>query len=143
MAKGGTIEYGIKFNVDKSSLSAIQSELQAIQRITTADFAKKNGMPFGDAQKQLTEICESAKQLQHILNESFNTKLGTVNLEKFSAAFNKIDAKSLVRNLNAVGIQGSQALRNLTTEVLTVNVGFKQTNKLVESLNTTLKNTVK
>lgn len=143
MAKGGIIEYGIKFNVDKSSLSTIQSELRSIQSITAADLSKKSGLPLEDAKKQMESIRESAKQLQSILNESFNTKLGTVNLEKFATALNKIDAKSLVRNLNAAGVEGTQALRNLTTEILTVNGGFTQTNKLVQNLNTTLKNTVK
>ena len=143
MAKGGTIQYEIKFDVNKSSLSEIRSQLLSIQQLTTKEFSKKSGLPLEDAKKQLSEIRQSAIDLQKVLDSAFNVKMGTVNLTKFREELNKLDTGKLINNLNMAGIQGTQAFRNVTAEVLTMNNGFRQSNRLLDSIGTTFKNTIK
>ena len=143
MAKGGTIQYEIKFDVNKSSLNEIRSQLLSIQQLTTKEFSKKSGLPLEDAKKQLSEIRQSAIDLQKVLDSAFNVKMGTVNLTKFREELNKLDTGRLINNLNMAGIQGTQAFRNVTAEVLTMNNGFRQSNRLLDSIGTTFKNTIK
>lgn len=143
MANNRQITYGVKIDVDKASLTQLKNELQSIQGIKLSDFAKQTSQSTQEAKKQLIEIKQSASELQGVLEKSFNTNLGTVNLTRFNTELKKINIQKIAQDLNNVGVQGTQAFRDITTGLLTMNNGFRQSNRLLDSLGTSFKNTIK
>jgi hypothetical protein len=71
MAKGGTIQYGIEFNVRKDGLNDIKTELNkfmtSLQQIQNQ---AKQAKILGNLDKDLEQACQEAKKLEGILNAS-------------------------------------------------------------------------
>ena len=134
------IRYGIGFDVDNSGLQRARQELKDIEQMTLKDF--KLIKAEGTVQ-ELNEIKQSAKSLQDALEDSFNPKLGTVNVEKFSQSLKNIDIKRVETQFAQLGAKGSSAFRNMTAEILTTQREVKQTSNLIDSMAKTLGNTIK
>lgn len=143
MAKGGTFEYGIKFNVDKTSLNEINSYLSQIQKIGADKLTiKMNG---ADGIKQIEEIKKSATIVQEALQKAFNVRLNSANLLTFNKELQKagINIETIYKQFSAIGIVGSTAFKNLTSELLTTNLELKESQTLLDKMATTMSNTVK
>ena len=61
MAKGGSINFDVGFNVNKQSLESLKKELQDIQSLTAKQIAPKVGT--SNAQSELNKIKKSASEL--------------------------------------------------------------------------------
>ena len=134
------IIYDIDFNTNNSELKNIKTELQKIQNMSLKDFK----VIQADATlKELNEIKASAKSLGDALEDSFNPKLGTINIDKFNQNLKKLDLKTIENNFQRLGTTGTTAFRNMAAEVLTANGNIKQTSKLLDSMGKTLTNTIK
>jgi hypothetical protein len=79
MATGGTIQYGIKFNVDNSSLNQLRQELKAMQDIGLTEFKGLDPKNAQATAQELIKIKQSAKDLETILTNAFNIRLNTTN----------------------------------------------------------------
>ena len=78
MAKGGTIEYGIKFNLDKTNLNTLKTSLMEINKLTTEKIMSINPqMNFSEAQSQLAQVKDTAAIVENALKNAFNPKIGT------------------------------------------------------------------
>lgn len=142
--KYGEVKYNIGFNVDKSSLNQLKTELQQINNMTTSQF--KNLFPemnTKQAHSELVRIKQEAAEVGKAIEQSFNPSLGTSNLTKFSQAINKIGVEKLYTDFSKLGVVGESAFRNLTTSLVTTNTQLRQSHKLLDDMATSLKNTVK
>lgn len=146
MATGGTIQYGIKFNVDNSSLNQLKKDLQEIQNITTSQYqqiapnASKNTK---EALQELKTIKQAAGEVQAVLEKSFNINLGTANIKQVKAELAKMDIQKLYNEMSKLGDAGVRSFRNLASTILTTNQQFQQTNKILDKMAESFGNTVR
>lgn len=146
MAKGGTIEYGIKFNLDKTNLNALKTSLMEINKLTAEKIMNINPeMNLSEAIGQLNQVKGTAEIVENALKNAFNPKIGTLNLNDFNLSLSKanLDLNSIYKQFASVGVTGQQSFRNLTTELLTTNLQLKQSHNLLDEMATTMGNTIK
>ena len=146
MAKGGTIEYGIKFNLDKTNLNALKTSLMEINKLTAEKIMNINPeMNLSEAINQLNQVKGTAGIVENALKNAFNPKIGTLNLNDFNLSLSKanLDLNSIYKQFASVGVIGQQSFRNLTTELLTTNLQLKKSHNLLDEMATTMGNTIK
>ena len=146
MAKGGTIEYGIKFNLDKTNLNALKTSLMEINKLTAEKIMNINPeMNLSEAIGQLNQVKGTAEIVENALKNAFNPKIGTLNLNDFNLSLSKanLDLNSIYKQFASVGVIGQQSFRNLTTELLTTNLQLKKSHNLLDEMATTMGNTIK
>ena len=147
MANGGKITYDIGFNVDKSGLNELKSQLDALAKTTPTDLMKLNPGVFKDARKDaqsaLYYIKQDLKSVQTAFNDAFNPTTGLMNLQKLNTALNQIGADRLSKTFGMLGQKGQEAFYQMTKSALTTNMQLKQTNTLLNKMGTTLMNTLK
>lgn len=139
----GKINYGIGFNVDTSSLQKLRQELAAISNMTVKDLDLS--IKTTDAEKALDSIKQSAQIVGDALEQSLNPKLGTINIAKFNNSL-KESSQSIAQienNFAQLGMQGVHTFRNLTSEIFTTKRELKESFNIINSMATTLGNTVK
>ena len=132
---GGQINFKVGYTVDKTGLQAVKASIQEIMNM------KPTGATEFDNQLKIAQ--QDAQALSNILNQSFNKDLGTINVQKFNNALKAsgTDLNKIQASMTAVG-QGN-AFRSMAAQVLTTNMQLKQTHTLLDSIATTMANTVK
>jgi len=147
MANGGRIDYTIGFNVDKSGLKDLQTQLNALAKTTPTELMKLNPGVFKDArtdaQKALYGIKQDLKAVQTAFNDAFNPTTGLMNLQKLNVALNQIGADKLSKSFSLLGQKGQDAFYQMTKSALTTNMQLKNTNTFLNKMGTTLINTLK
>lgn len=144
MAATNRIDFTVGFNTDQSGLSTIKKSLEEIQKMTSSDLMNLNkGMDLSEANSRLTQIKESASQVQKALDKAFNADLGTLNVSKFNNELKNLDINKIYNDFNSAGSVGQTAFKNMTTQILTTNMQLKQTHSFLENMATTLSNTIK
>ena len=146
MANGGSIKYNIGFNVDKSGLNDAKAGLNELKNSLTnmqkdiSQTASKTGMT-----KDLQEANKAAQQLGTILDNSWNNKLGQLNLDKVSQGIKNTygNVNNLRTAMEKSGASGTAAFEKVMGSVLTTNTQLKQSSKLLDSMAQSFANTVK
>lgn len=143
MAKGGSINFDVGFNVNKKSLESLKKELQDIQSLTAKQIAPKVGK--SNAQSELNKIKKSASELQDALKRAFNPQINSLNVAKFNEQIQsgKINLQQMAQNFSKLGAQGENTFGGLINSTLTANAQLKQTNQLLASAKESLANTVR
>ena len=136
------IIYQIGFNVDNSNLKALETELN---RIGNMSLKQLQIIDKNQTQQDLNEIKRDAEALGRALQDSYNPKIDSINLNKFNKSLNEsgTNIQKLGASFQKVGESGIQSFRNLSAELLTAKKEIKQTSKLLDSMATTFSNTVK
>lgn len=131
------INFQIGYSVDKAGLSEMQSLFQQI--------ANKAKEPGNQLNTGLQKAAATANTLDGILEKTFNTNLGTLNVTKFNQELSKsgLTLKGVQSDLSLVGNQGATAYNRLAQAVLGTNLQLKESNKLLDSMAVTMANTVK
>ena len=133
------IKFGIGFNTDLSGLKQIEAELTRIAQLPTNKLIDE---------KEIVKVEQAkvaAKELKALFNSSYNFKLNTLDISKFSQELNK-SGKSLHDYqliLRRIGDQGKTAFRHLTAEIAASNTELKQSKSILDSMGQTFINTVK
>lgn len=141
---GRQIEYGIRFNLDKSALNQLQAELSKIQNTGFNTFkVKMDTTDIEKVRQAYNNLKSDTVQLQNILDKTFNSSLGTFNLRELNAELNKLDLKKIQADFNAIGAKGANSFRQIQTSILTQNTALRQSNELLDKMGTTFKNTVR
>ena len=137
MATNGRFNYKIGFSVDKAGLEEMQSIFQRIDNQATQAGDK--------ATAGLKRAGETARKLDAILDKTFNTELGTLNVTKFNQELQKsgLTLKQVKSDLTSAGGQGVVAYNRLAQAVMSTNIQLKQSNKILDQMFTTFKNTVR
>lgn len=137
------INFQIGYEVNKSKLEELKSSLKSIQNLTQQDLLNLNkNMHIEEAQHSLSGLRESVREVSRALTNSFNTDLGTLNVVKFNNELKKLDLNKVYQNFSKAGAVGRTAFRDITTQALTTNKQLKETNKLIDSMATSLKNNI-
>ena len=134
---GGQINFKVGYTVDPAGLQAIKSSLQEIMNMKPTNITEFDN--------NLAKAQNDARILSDILTKSFNKDLGTVNIQKFNAALkaSNLDLNRVYANMSAIGGQGVASFRNMTTQIMTSNLQLKKTHNLLNSMASTLGNTIK
>ena len=132
------VNIGIGFSVDRSGINTLQSDLQKISN--SVNSLSPDKMTAG-----LKQAGQTAQKLDGILDKTFNSNLGTLNVTKFNQELAKsgMTLKTVKNDLTSFGNQGATAYNKLAQGILGTNVQLKQSNKLLDSMATTMMNTVK
>lgn len=137
------INYKINFETNTQSLDTVKKALQEIQKITTTQFEKMGSPLQGkDAVKELMSIKSTAKEVENALRNTFNADLGTYNITKLRESIDHIGLDKVYNKLGQIKTIGPQAFQGLSTSLLTTNLQMKQSNKLLDSMARSFKNTV-
>ena len=137
---GGSINYTVKYNIDKTGLNQMKASLQEILNLTHGDLIKINSKA---TQEDLKRIQASAKEVESALERAFNPNLGTLNVSKFNQELKKLDVNRIYKDFSMAGQAGRNAFRNITSDILTTNMQLKQTHTLLDNMATTMANTIK
>lgn len=150
----GSIIYNVGFKVDSNGLKAAQQNLiklketlSSIGSISTSSLISPSlsTEQQGALRKQIEDAKAAGKTIEKILQESYNPKLNTINITKFNQALKQSGSSisELGKKLAGFGPQGVTAFRQLTAQIASTKVQVKETNKLLEEMGTTIKNTIR
>ena len=139
------IKYQVGFDIQKEGLNQLKSSLQQIQKLKISDVMKINNTDAASATETLRQVKTQATNVENALKKAFNTKLNTLNIEQFNKTLkNSGSSISQVQQaFSQVGAAGQAAFNNVATQVLNTNVQLRQSNKLLDSMATSMANTVK
>ena len=139
MAGQNRINFEVGFEINRSNLQQLQSELSKV--IATMNNAKASGKLTAE----LREAGTMAKQLSSILETSFNQDLGTLNLTKFNEGLRRTGTtlEQVKSSLTAQGTAGATAWNKISTAIMSTNVQMRQSSKLLNDMATTMTNTLK
>lgn len=138
------IRYNIGFDFDKTTLASLKQELQSLQNLSPQDIMKVNSnFGLGEAKKQLNEIRKSASEVQNAITTAFNPKLESLNITKLQAELDKINIGKIYEDFSKAGPVGQQAFDKISSSVMKTNLQLKQSHTLIQSLGTTITNTIK
>lgn len=138
MAKNN-IQFSVGFNVDKASLNQLTSALQEVQN-QSAKFSSMNKLSG-----ELKEAGKAAKTLEGILNDSWNSKLGQLDLSKVDSGIKNTygSLQKLKTTLEGSGATGAAAYNKVASSILNTNLQLKTSNKLLDDMADTMTKTVK
>ena len=131
------LNYQVNLSVNKNDLVGLLNSLKQIQ------IEGQQASLGGKLTNELKVAVETATQLEHILNSSWNSKLGQLDLNRVNRGIKETygSVDKLRQNLEQAG-KGAQ-FNKLATEILHTNVQLKQSNKLLDEMATSMANTVK
>ena len=135
MATNGRFEYTIGFKTDESGLQKAKQALKEIQSLTTTSI---KGSSTQYLASDLQTAKEAAHQLESALERAGKTASGAINVSALSKELNKLPLKDLYNDLAKIGPKGTNAFRDIATQVLKTNTYVKQGNTLLKSFGNTL-----
>ena len=108
--KIGDYSIGIKYEIDQNSLNSLQESLIKIQAM--GQLAK----PGKAMTEELQQAGKTAEQVGHILEQSFNKDLGTVNITKFNGLLRQsnLSIDTIAKHFSQAGNAGTVAFSKLT-----------------------------
>ena len=141
----GEIKYKIGFQVQQQNLKQLKSSLQQLQKMKLSDIMKINPNDTKSALDRFKQIQQAAANIKTALNDSFNAKLNTYNIEAFNKSLKNstTSIQQIYAGLKQGGTVGENAFRALSSSVLSTNLQLKETHTVLDKMATTLGNTVK
>lgn len=139
MANNKRIVIGLDFETNLTEINKLKEQIKQIQ--LDANFARDTGK----LTNELKEASKAASDLENILDSSWNSKLGQLDLSKLNKSIKEsYGSLSNFRSaLEKSGYSGTNLFNNFSRAVLGTNVQIKQTNKLLNEMATSMANTVK
>ena len=138
------MDFIINTKVDKTAFSELRKEIQSLQALNAQDLVKMGAAPdLSSAKTQLTQIQNSANQVEAALNRAFSPKLGSVSLAKFNNELKSLDLQKVANDFQKAGSAGQTAFRDIAANVLTTKVQLKESSKILEEFGQTMTNTIK
>lgn len=139
MAQDRRLDFTVGVKADQASFNKLQTQITNLM-LSYQKVAAKGGMT-----EDLKKSMDAAKQLQSILNKSYNSALGSYNMNTFQNELNKAGGslEKLKANLEASGHGGAATFNNLGSTLLQSNKQITKANKLTTDLFETFKRTAK
>lgn len=130
------ITIGLDFDVNLAELERIKDQLDDIRLPAVT---QKN------ISAELKEAGEAAKILKDALEDAWNPKLGQLDLSKLNKSIKDTygNIGNFRKAISGAGTIGTNVFDNFSKTVLKTNVQIKQTNKLLDSMATSMANTIK
>lgn len=139
MAGQNRIGFQLYYTVDKAGLNEMKAALKQIQQ--EASKASSNN----SLSRELKESSAAARQLEQILNSSWNSKLGQLDLSKLRNQINNSygSMANLKAEMEKSGAAGAVAFNKMYEAILSTNLQLKQSSKFMDGLAVSMANTVK
>lgn len=138
---GGDIRFNVDLQVKKNA--GISQLIKSLQDVQNQVNKLSNSTPI--KAEQFKQAAGAAKELEGILNQAWNSKLGQFNLDKLNQSiknsFNSV--QGLNDALSKGGSVGQTAFNSVARSVLNTNVELKQTKTLLDDMAQSMANTVK
>lgn len=132
------LNYEVGFTADTSALKAAVNEaIASLQKIGTT--------PSLHLTTELRQASKAALDLSMNLSSALNQKTGKLDLTNFSKNL-KASGKTLqqyANELSKIGPEGERAFLNVAQAITTAELPLKRTNKLMDDLWITMKNTMR
>lgn len=142
MANKARLEFELNYKVNQQSLNQVRNALQSLNDIDIEVLSDRTGLNGNQLQKVFDDAIASANQLDTALNKAFDVDLGAINLTKFNQEIKSLDLNSIYTKMAAVGREGEEAFRKVAAAALNVNTQFKTTHTLLDTMKTSLANTI-
>ena len=135
-----TVEYNLKTTLDASGISKLQAEIRKTQDALRVLSAQEL---IGD--KSATKAIQEIQKLQQALTKSFNSRVGMLDMNKFTAelAKSKTNLAGLQQEFAKAGITGQTAFNQVIGRLGKLDTGVKSTSKAVDKIFNTIGNTVR
>ena len=137
------VTYDIGFNTDTSSLRTLQNELLKIQNMTKEQYFSLKGVDA--ANNDLLSIKTAAHQVKVALDNSFNVKLNTFDIQSFNKQLTTcgLTVEDIRKKFSALGTQGQSAFIDLTSSIFSANTQLKKTKSFLDEMGDTILNAAK
>lgn len=135
-----TVEYKLKTTLDSSGISKLQAEIKKTQtelkKLSEQNIISDSAM--GTAQAQLSKFSK-------ILNQSFNSKLGMLDLSKVNKLMNEnaLSIGKISTAFSMAGTKGEVAFNNILGRIGKVDTGLKSITKTTDKIMNTIGNTAR
>ena len=135
-----TVEYKLKTTLDSSGISKLQAEIKKTQtelkKLSEQNIISDSAM--GTAQAQLSKFSK-------ILNQSFNSKLGMLDLSKVNKLMgeNALSIGKISTAFSMAGTKGEVAFNNILGRIGKIDTGLKSMTKTTDKIMNTIGNTVR
>ena len=108
------IRFNVGFNVDRTGLNELQNALRNIQ----TEASRATGT--SQMEQDLRAAGQAASQLSNILNQSWNNKLGQLDLSKVNSGIKKTfgSVQDLKKEMEKSGPAGSAAYNQVASSIL-------------------------
>ena len=137
---GNRIEYEVGFTADTSQLQKkFEDVIQTLNQMSSKMSLKTTFT------KDISQGVQAATQLGGALKSAFNVNTGKLDLQKFQYNL-KSSGKTIQQygqELMKLGPQGQQAFMQMAAAISQCEVPLKRSNKLLDSMWITMKNTIK
>lgn len=135
-----TVEYNLKTTLDASGISKLQAEIRKTQDALRVLSAQEL---IGD--KSATKAIQEIQKLQQALTKSFNSRVGMLDMNKFTAELtkSKTNLVGLQQEFAKAGITGQTAFNQVIGRLGKLDTGVKSTSKAVDKIFNTIGNTVR
>lgn len=133
-----SFELHIKTSADLKSVQQLKQELQEVKKLAN------EGYGTGEDISKIQSTIKSANTLEHAIQAAFDPKIETINIEKFNKILKDsgTNVGEISHNLLNAGAAGQQAFLTMSNSLTSMGNATKQTNKVIERMATTFKNTV-
>ena len=132
------LNYSVSFTPDTTALQQTMNTLQKqLQSIASTKITIDDG--------SMRQAVDAAKDLQKYLLLATDATTGNLDLSKFSSVLKNAgtNVTELSTKLMGIGPQGNQAFMTLARGVSQAQIPLKKTNKMMDELWTTMKNTMR
>lgn len=131
------MKVGVDLEVNKSQLDSLKRDFDSL--------SVSAKLPGKELDAGLQQAGQTARQVSTILDQSFNKKLNSLDVTKFSQELSKagLSMQTLKDNLSKAGTSGSKAFNDLTSEILGTNIQLKQTSTFLDKMSVTMANTIR
>lgn len=135
-----TVEYNLKTTLDASGISKLQAEIRKTQDALRVLSAQEL---IGD--QSATKAIQEIEKLQKALSKSFNSRVGMLDMNKFTAELtkSKTNLVGLQQEFAKAGITGQTAFNQVIGRLGKLDTGVKSTSKAVDKIFNTIGNTVR
>lgn len=135
-----TVEYNLKTTLDASGISKLQAEIRKTQDALRVLSAQEL---IGD--KSASKAIQEIEKLQRALTTSFNSRVGMLDMNKFTAELtkSKTNLAGLQQEFAKAGITGQTAFNQVIGRLGKLDTGVKSTSKAVDKIFNTIGNTVR
>lgn len=133
------ILYGIDFEVDKQGINEAIKQLESIHNLA------QEKIEIGFEQDKMGVLQQQARELQKILQVTFDPRQEGINLKDFNTeiATSNTSFKTLGENLQLLGTRGKIATTSLIQGITKVTKETKQSETILTKMGKTLTNTIR
>lgn len=137
------INFQLTTSTDLKGVRELKKELQDIRNLTT-EASLGNNFLAGETE-QIQKIINDVDILEYALENAFNPKINAINIEKFNKTLKEsnTDIAKLSKTLMSAGSDGQKAFLSLNNSLMQMGTATKQTNKFLDEMATTFKNSIK